>query len=57
MTETVPAAKEKPNKSPITAFVDDERREKLLRIARRKELKLSDVVRQAIKEYTDKYDV
>lgn len=55
MTENT-TARIKQNKSPITAFVDDERREKLLRIARRKELKLSDVVRQAIKEYTDKYD-
>lgn len=54
MTETVTNASKKQNKSPITAFIDDERREKLLRIARRKELKLSDVVRQAIKEYTDK---
>lgn len=57
MTESTTATRVKQNKSPITAFIDDERREKLLRIARRKELKLSDVVRQAIKEYTDKYDV
>lgn len=56
MTESTTATRVKQNKSPITAFIDDERREKLLRIARRKELKLSDVVRQAIKEYTDKYD-
>lgn len=57
MKETETAVRKELTKSPVTAFISEEQRDKVLRIARREELKLSDVIRRAIKEYTDKYGV
>lgn len=50
MTET----KMKPERVPVTAFINKDTRDALLRIAAEKDLSLSDILRAACTEYAKK---
>lgn len=55
MTETTATVKTKPERVPITAFINKDTRDALLRFAAEKDLTLSDIVRAACTEYTKKH--
>lgn len=54
MTESTNNAKVLQKRVGLTVFVTEEMRDKLLCIANAEDLSMSDVLRRAIKEYTDK---
>lgn len=54
MTESTNNAKALQKRVGLTVFVTEEVRDKLLCIANAEDLSMSDVLRRAIKEYTDK---
>jgi hypothetical protein len=54
MTETTATAKTKPERVPVTAFINKDTRDTLLRIAAEKDLSLSDILRAACTEYAKK---
>ena len=54
MTESTNNAKALQKRVGLTVFVTEEMRDKLLCIANAEDLSMSDVLRRAIKEYTDK---
>ena len=54
MTENTNNAKAVQKRVGLTVFVTEEMRDKLLCIANAEDLSMSDVLRRAIKEYTDK---
>lgn len=54
MTESTNNAKVSQKRVGLTVFVTEEMRDKLLCIANAEDLSMSNVLRRAIKEYTDK---
>lgn len=54
MTETTATAKSKPDRVSVTAFINKDTRDALLRIAAEKDLSLSDILRAACTEYAKK---
>lgn len=54
MTETTATTKTKPERVPVTAFINKDTRDALLSIAAERDLSLSNIIRAACSEYAKK---